>query len=112
MHRRRVAVVIGLVLGVVVLGIWWGRHRRPSVAPVAAPAPERGQNPAPAAGPRDVVERLPAAPPALPPAITAVVPPIIDEVTVEKPEVCEGEENLVTVRAHTPDGNDAYLHYQ
>jgi len=38
--------------------------------------------------------------------------PIIDSITVEKEEVCEGEENLVTVQAHTPDGNDAFLHYQ
>ena len=39
-------------------------------------------------------------------------PPVIDSITVEKDEVCEGEENLVTVRAHTSDGNDAFLHYQ
>jgi hypothetical protein len=37
--------------------------------------------------------------------------PVVDEVTVEKTEVCEGEENLITVRAHTPDGTDPYLHY-
>src|SRR5579884_3206871 len=37
--------------------------------------------------------------------------PIIDEIKVEKPEVCEGEDNLVTVRAHTENGTDAYLHY-
>ncbi len=37
--------------------------------------------------------------------------PVIDEITVEKTEVCEGEENLITVRAHTPDGTDAFLHY-
>jgi hypothetical protein len=42
----------------------------------------------------------------------APLPPIIDSITVEKDEVCEGEENLVTVRAHTPDDNDAFLHYQ
>jgi hypothetical protein len=52
--------------------------------------------------------------PRLPPAQAAAAPapPIIDEILVEKPEVCEGEENLVTVRAHTPDhADDAYLHY-
>lgn len=39
-------------------------------------------------------------------------PPIIDEVSVEKSEVCEGEENLVTVRAHTKDPRDnGYLRY-
>lgn len=36
--------------------------------------------------------------------------PIIDSVTVEKREVCSGEDNLISVRAHSPDGNDAYLH--
>jgi hypothetical protein len=37
--------------------------------------------------------------------------PVIDEITVEKKEVCEGEENLVTIKAHTPDGSDPFLHY-
>ena len=32
--------------------------------------------------------------------------------TVEKPEVCAGEENLITVKAHTPGHkDDAYLKY-
>ncbi|MFP2904334.1 hypothetical protein ACLESD_04530 [Pyxidicoccus sp. 3LFB2] len=39
-----------------------------------------------------------------------VPPPIIDAVTVEKQEVCSGEDNLISVRAHSPDGNDTYLH--
>src|SRR5438132_1528226 len=51
-----------------------------------------------------------AAPPA-PPASAAVAPPVFDLVRVEKEEVCEGEENLITVQAHTTDGNDAFLHY-
>ena len=38
-------------------------------------------------------------------------PPVFDLVRVEKEEVCEGEENLVTVHAHTIDGNDAFLQY-
>jgi len=38
------------------------------------------------------------------------IAPIIDEIIVEKPEVCEGEENLITVKAHTVDGTDPYLH--
>src|SRR6266542_6551715 len=33
--------------------------------------------------------------------------PIIDSITIEKREVCEGEENLVTVTAHDPGGNNA-----
>ena len=51
-----------------------------------------------------------AAPPA-PPASAAVAPPVFDLVRVEKEEVCEGEDNLITVQAHTTDGNDAFLHY-
>lgn len=35
--------------------------------------------------------------------------PVIDSITVEKPEVCEGEENLITVKAHDPGGNDGAL---
>ena len=46
--------------------------------------------------------------PARPPA---VAPPVFDLVRVEKDEVCEGEENLVAVHAHTTDGNDAFLQY-
>lgn len=64
--------------------------------------------PAPAVQPAPVAE----APPA-PPAEEKKNPaaPVIDNVTVEKTEVCEGEENLVSVRAHAPDGTDAFLHY-
>lgn len=69
------------------------------------PAPSSEDAPAPA------LARAPEAPEAAqgkpPPAR-----PIVDEVRVEKPEVCSGEENLITVRAHTPDGNDAFLHYK
>src|SRR5512132_4534604 len=46
-----------------------------------------------------------------PPPVIAAAPaqdghslvPIIDAIEVEKPEVCVGEENLVTVHAHTAD---------
>ena len=31
------------------------------------------------------------------------LPPVIDEITVEKEDVCEGEENLITVKAHAQD---------
>jgi len=30
-------------------------------------------------------------------------------VSVEKQRVCVGEENLVTVRAHSPDGDNSFL---
>jgi hypothetical protein len=48
------------------------------------------------------------------PALSPPVPdpaPVIDEIKWEKPEVCSGEENLITVRAHTVNGTDAFLHY-
>src|SRR6266511_4168406 len=32
--------------------------------------------------------------------------PVIDEISAEKSEVCEGEENLITVRAHAKDPHD------
>src|SRR3989440_10651336 len=51
-----------------------------------------------------------AAPPS-PPASAAAAPPVFDLVRVEKDEVCEGEENLITVHAHTTNGNDPFLHY-
>jgi hypothetical protein len=39
--------------------------------------------------------------------------PIIDAVEVEKPQVCLGEENLITVHAHTAGHTeDDYLHYR
>ncbi|WP_437728237.1 hypothetical protein [Sorangium sp. So ce861] len=70
------------------------RPAREASAPEAPPAAKRAASPA-AAG---------AKPPAGDPA------PVIDGVEVEKPEVCAGEENLITVRAHTTNGTDDYLH--
>ena len=35
--------------------------------------------------------------------------PIVDEVAVEKTEVCRGEDNVLTVKAHTQNGTDAFL---
>ncbi len=49
--------------------------------------------------------------PSTPPAALAVAPPVFDLVRLEKDEVCEGEENLMTVHGHTTDGNDSFLHY-
>jgi hypothetical protein len=46
----------------------------------------------------------------LPPPDDQEPAPVIDEILVEKPEVCEGEENLITVRAHTTNNTDVFLH--
>ena len=48
---------------------------------------------------------------AAPATPAAIAPPVFDSVQVEKEEVCEGEENLISVRAHTTDGHDAFLQY-
>jgi hypothetical protein len=77
-------------------------QREPSAA-APAPRPPPGD---PFAGSE---ARAPAKP--APGATGAPPAPIIDEIQVEKPEVCEGEENLITVRAHDPGGDQASLRY-
>jgi hypothetical protein len=111
--RRRKAGLAALVAGVVVAVVAWlgsGDPPPATSAPpppampgptLAAPAPTPAPQPSPA--PEAVAEAP--APKAEPGA------PVIDEVLVEKSEVCEGEENLITIRAHTPDGTDAFLSY-
>lgn len=103
--KRRWARMIALATLVLVAG-WFLSQERPVTSP--APTTEVAQAPEPAPPP----------PTAEPPPQVAVdtpgesrvPPPVIDEVTVEKQEVCSGEDNLIGVRAHSPDGNDAYLH--
>jgi len=84
------------------------RSQRPAVSEALAPPPP---------GPSAAVLALGAAAstriaPKTSASAVAPVAPIIDAVTLEKTEVCEGEENLVTVQAHTEDGHDAFLHFQ
>ncbi len=104
MNERRNRVAKALLLGLALVGTCAViRSRKPP--PLAAPTPIVAHEPATGsstAAPRDTTRT-----PALAPA-----PPVIDSVTLEKDEVCEGEENLVTVRAHTLDGNDPFLHYR
>jgi hypothetical protein len=107
--KRRWARMIGLATLVLVAGWFLSRERPPppGPAPEVAKAPEFERfSPAP-----------PSAPAAPPPTVAVdapqeapVPPPVIDAVTVEKQEVCSGEDNLISVRAHSPDGNDTYLH--
>jgi hypothetical protein len=51
------------------------------------------------------------APASAPAPVSPTNAPVIDEILVEQPAPCVGEETLVTVRAHTPDDSDAELHY-
>lgn len=93
------ATALALAIGFLLLG---DSRSSPEETKLAALAPAPAPRAAPAAG-----SAAPRAIPAPPP----VAPPIFDLVRVEKDEVCEGEENLVTVHARTTDGNDAFLHY-
>jgi len=102
-RKTLLAFVAALIALVALLLLPRGREEPiPGVA-VAAITPAKVPEPSQTA-------HLPA--PLKPPAASsAVAPPVFDLVRLEKDEVCEGEENLVTVRAHTTDGNDAFLHY-
>jgi len=44
------------------------------------------------------------------PSVAPDPPPVIDEIVLEKKEVCAGEENLVTVKSHTTNNTDPFLH--
>jgi hypothetical protein len=81
----------------------------PTPKPPALPGPTLAEpGPAPAAAlPKPEIVAAPEPPPVQPEPDA----PVIDEITVEKKEVCEGEENLITVRAHTSNGTDEYLNY-
>lgn len=111
-RRRKAGIAAVGACVVVALAVWlWPEDPPPAVAtppPPAMPGPRVAEAP-PAPAPKS--EPTPEAPP--PPAEAKADPkaPVIDEITVEKQEVCEGEENLISVRAHTPDGTDEYLHY-
>ncbi len=110
-RNKRLVVATFLVVGWVVLVLvilMRGRtaHHR-AVAETPAPEVEAASAqprlalpaPAPPSDPADEADRM-------------LDAPIIDEIHVEHPEVCEGEENLITVKAHTPAGRgDAFLHY-
>jgi hypothetical protein len=80
----------------------WPRHAPPGRATTAVDR---------ARPPRALPVFRTGAPPAQIASTGGSTAPIIDEVTLEKTEVCEGEENLVTVKAHAPDERDGpFLH--
>ena len=102
-RAARFAALAVLLLCAGTCALWRTPKREPLAAP--PPLPPAASTAAPMAATMGAPSPL-RAPPA-PPA-----PPIVDSIAVEKEEVCEGEENLVTIKAHTPDGNDAFLHYR
>jgi hypothetical protein len=97
---------LGATTLIVLVGLWLARTRG------AAPelALQHAEPAARTAAPRTALASTPAPAAAPAPARTANAP-LIDEIVVEKPEPCVGEETLVSVRAHTPDDSDAELHY-
>ncbi|WP_437301030.1 hypothetical protein [Sorangium sp. So ce426] len=106
-HRSKAQWVGVVVLAAALWALVWSV--RPSKAPepvqaaakTSAPeAPPRAGRAASTAAASAAVASAPAEDPA----------PVIDEIEVEKPEVCAGEENLITVRSHTTNGTDEYLH--
>jgi hypothetical protein len=97
-----------VLVGVALLALWLLVRPRPPSRLPPSPAPA-----AVAARPDPSRNRLVYRASAEVPAVTAQArAPVIDDVAVEKREVCEGEENLVTIQAHTPgNADDAFLHY-
>jgi hypothetical protein len=105
---RRVAIAAVIAVGALLLILWQATRRsdveRAAVAPAAAEHPRASLRP-PLTPPAGMI------PDGLRPSTNQ--PPIIDEVTVEKTEVCDGEDTIVTVRARAPDPrDDRYLEYQ
>ncbi|MGZ3460339.1 MAG: hypothetical protein ACXU86_17770 [Archangium sp.] len=102
-----------LLLALLALGgvVGWLLSRGQPASP-SAPVSQAKTRPRPAgeeASPE--LAAAPQPPRAAAPAAPEPAKPIVDDIQVEKQEVCSGEDNLITIRAHTPDGNDAYLHY-
>jgi hypothetical protein len=97
MKKRRFGLVVAVVLLAVLL-LFLGRSPRHPVQPIATAEDDRGAESG-GVGPRPARQPSGVAPPA---------GPVIASVSVEKTEVCSGEDNLVTVRlADGYAGNDA-----
>jgi len=106
--RRAVALaLLGLAALCAVVLFYSRRRSAPRARLVASDVPESPGGSPMASLPPVTAAPTPPAPPAPRPSDP---PPVIDEIAVEKTEVCSGEENLVTVHAHTVDGTDAFLH--
>ncbi|TQF16044.1 hypothetical protein FJV41_10235 [Myxococcus llanfairpwllgwyngyllgogerychwyrndrobwllllantysiliogogogochensis] len=105
--RRRLTFMLGLGIAALVAGGLLSLE--PPTPPDATPVAAADHRPPPT--PTSTAPVLPTkVEPVVRPAPKPAPAPIIDSVTVEKQEVCSGEDNLINVRAHSPDGNDAYLH--
>jgi len=101
--RRGATVLLGAAV-LLAAAIVWPRTGMVTRAPVDVAAPSAVTSPGGGPLGRAVI-------PLPPPAAGSAEAPVIDSIELEKQEVCAGEENLVTVKAHGPGGDDALLHY-
>jgi hypothetical protein len=84
-------------------GWWmWSRPKAPQVAAAPRPGSALDWRPRPPAAPRPAMRLIE-------PIVAEPGAPVIDEVTVDKTEVCRGEQNFMSIKAHTEDGSDAFL---
>jgi hypothetical protein len=115
LKRRRRAAAAGAIVVLAAVVIWWllgrgGDGDSAAKAPAAGPGTPMGSTDdrlAKLAALAATDDEIPL------PATAGPEPerPIIDRIELEKDSVCEGEENLVTVVAHTvADRDNAYLH--
>jgi hypothetical protein len=110
-NRSRI-VALAMVAFALLLLIFALRKNTPTPAVAAAPEESSTGQSGPAIAGQNPFGTL-AASSAMPAGSSNVPPdppPVIDEILLEKNEVCSGEENLVTVKAHTTNGTDAFLH--
>lgn len=106
--RRRIALLVAALLAAVLV---FTLFRSPKPPPEPPPQQIEPISAAPTptwALPTAVASKTKPAPSAQP---TVEPVPVIDGITVEKPSVCSGEENLVTIKAHTTNGTNEFLHY-
>lgn len=97
-------------MAVLLIAAWlmWPAGAEPEPAP---PPPGPGPTATAAEQARSAASRASPAKVEPAPGEAAPAAPVIDEISLEKKEVCEGEENLVTIKAHTTDGTDPFLRY-
>jgi len=111
-RSKRIAVLGALVALVVALLVWWAVRDGDSKGDggdraAAVDSPGRRAGPLGTVGAAGGNKGVPPLADDGPPPEA----PIIDSIELEKKQVCQGEENLVTVVAHTPGHrDDAYLH--
>jgi len=110
---RRTRIIAVLLIGFGLVLAWWTQRKIVAPAPAASTASEGETQTGSAAlrGPFAGIGMTAATTTPPPPPGPPEPAPVIDSIVLEKTEVCAGEENLVTVAAHTVNGTDPELHY-